>query len=174
MWQCVGELGKVPPNSQLQLRHIKRRARGGKSFPALWQDCRMSSFSHCGITSPSFPSVFLCPPPALLICPPRPNESPISASQTPWPRRRLSAGRGFAWRWGPCRPYGCADPAGTSTRSCPSLWFLLTVSRPSRPLGRRGQSSSLWRRLAARSTRSHPGYPEHWREDTEVWAGQST
>lgn len=123
---------------------------------------RSKKESTCPSTESLSPSY-----PALLICPLRPNESLTSASQTPWPRRRWSAGRGFAWRWGLCRPFGCVGQAGTSRRSCPLPWCLLIVSRPSRPLCRRGRNSSLWRRPAARSTRSPPGYQEHCEERTQ-------
>lgn len=137
-----------------------RRSKKESTWPS------MENNSLLSVKSGDLP-YFLSLSPALLICPPRPNESLISASRTPWPRHRWSAARGFSWRWGPCRPCGCVGLVGTSTHSCPSPWCLLIVSRPGRPLCRRGRSSSLWRRLAARSTQSHPAYPEHWGERTQ-------
>lgn len=101
-----------------------------------------------------------------LIFPPPWTGSPTSAGRTPWPRRRWSAGRGSVWQWGPCHPCRCAAPEGTSRHSSPSPWCPSAAPRPGPPPGRRGRSSSPWRRPAPRSTRSRPGCPERCRGRT--------
>lgn len=100
----------------------------------------------------------------VLTSPPRPSGSRTWVSQTLWPPRHLSAGRGCAWRWGPCHRCVSVGPVDTSRHSWPSVRHHATVWRRYRPHGPHGQSSSPSHKPAARNTPGHPRFQEYCRE----------